>query len=310
MTQRTVLEHLAHNIGGERSRRRTALVVQGGGMRGVYSMGALTALEDHGLRRSFDLIIGSSAGAINAAYFLTGQAHGAVDVYVEYLSNRHFVNPWRINKIVDIDYLVDHALRKCLPIDVTALRESASELQIVLTDADTAGARVVSNRDPDFDFYEIVRATAALPALYNRRIPLGDRYYVDGGTADSVPVVRAAEWGAKEVLAVLTRSSGYRRLGHGPVYQTIASLMARGQSKAIRSRLGRADVPFNDAMDLLEGKSKRDGLTCWSVWPSDKEELVSRTTFDKIRLRECAAMGRRDMEAVLATAYNQTLSSS
>jgi predicted acylesterase/phospholipase RssA len=73
---------------------RRALVVQGGGMRGVYSMAALAALSEAGHRDAFDVIVGSSAGAINAAYFLAGQADEAVDLYVDQLSNRNFVSNW------------------------------------------------------------------------------------------------------------------------------------------------------------------------------------------------------------------------
>ena len=71
---------------------RLGLVVQGGGMRGVYSMGALAALEEAGLRESFDIVTGSSSGAINAAYFLAGQADEAVDLYLRYLNSRECVH--------------------------------------------------------------------------------------------------------------------------------------------------------------------------------------------------------------------------
>jgi hypothetical protein len=76
--------------------------------------------------------------------------------------------------------------------------------------------------------------------------------------------------------------------------------MARGQSAAVRSLMGRADPAFNEAMDLLDHTTHRDGLHCWSVWPSDSEKLVGRTTFDQTKLRECAAMGRHDMEVALS----------
>ena len=57
-----------------------ALVVEGGGMRGAVSGGGLQALHDLGLRDAFDVVYGSSAGAINATYFLSGQRDG-VDIY-------------------------------------------------------------------------------------------------------------------------------------------------------------------------------------------------------------------------------------
>src|SRR5690606_3309761 len=69
------------------------LVVQGGGMRGVYSMGALAALEEMGFGQCFDHVVGSSAGALNSAYFITGQASYGVETYIHYLTQGRFVNP-------------------------------------------------------------------------------------------------------------------------------------------------------------------------------------------------------------------------
>lgn len=280
--------------------RKPALVVQGGGMRGVYSMGALAALEDAGMRDCFKLVVGSSAGAINAAYLLAGQANQAVDVYVEYLSNKHFVNFLRVNKIVDIDYLVDTALKVKEPLDVEAVSRSSTLLEIVLTDAKSAQPVIVNNRARDLDLYEVFRATAALPSLYNRRVAVGDATYIDGGVVDGVPVMRAVDAGASDVLVVLTRNPGFRRLDQGLFFRTLGRLMARGQSAAVKSLIGRADPRFNEAMDFLEGKlNDVTQVRRWCVWPSDLQKLVGRTTFDKGQLRACADMGRADMRRVL-----------
>ncbi len=293
----TILESIEQHAGA--GGRELALVVQGGGMRGVYSMGALWALEERGLSDSFDVVIGSSAGAINGAYLLAGQAQAAVDVYVEYLSNKHFVNFLRLNRVVDIDYLVDDVLKVKCALDIKAIQASRSLLEVVLTHAETGKAHVVSGHDPDLDLYEVIRATAALPGLYNRKISIGGQPYIDGGVADGVPVVYAAETGAKRILSVLTRSPGFRKLDAHPVQRQALKLLAAGQSPAIKAMMGRQDLLFNQAMNLMEGKEQRDGLHVWSVWPSDTEKLVGRTTSDKQRLRQCAEMGRQDMHKTL-----------
>jgi predicted patatin/cPLA2 family phospholipase len=280
-------------------RRKVALVVQGGGMRGVYSMGALAELEDRSLSDAFDVVIGASAGAVNSAFLLAGQANEGVRIYVDMLSSRKFVFPLRFWKIVDIDYFVDTVLKRLAPLNVQALHASPTLLQVILTDADTGGAAIFTNREEGYDFFEVVRATAALPSLYNKRIPLGDNWYVDGGIADSVPVLRAADSGATEVLAVVTRESGFRRAESSRRYRFIARLMARGQSYTVRRKLGAEDTLFNQSMDLLEGLSSRPGFTSWCVRPSGRERLVGRTTSNKAKLLDCANMGREDMRRVL-----------
>jgi len=75
---------------------KVGLTVQGGGMRGVVSAGMLTALDDLGLGRAFDAIYASSSGAINGAYFLTGDAWRRLRIYWDYLTTSRFINLKRL----------------------------------------------------------------------------------------------------------------------------------------------------------------------------------------------------------------------
>lgn len=297
-------EHLEHAASKASREDKPGLVVQGGGLRGVYSIGALAALEECKLTDAFSLVMGSSAGAVNGAYFLAGQAIEGIDIYVEDLSNSNFVSLRRPWKIVDIDYLVDVALKEKHPLNVAALQGSETPLYTVLTDAETAEERIVSSRDEDLDPYEVIRATAALPGLYNKRVPLAERAYIDGGIANQVPVQEAFSRGAREVLVVLTRGRGYRRNGHGVAFRLASRALARGQSTAVKARLGIADPTYNQAMGLLEDE-KADGARrrTWTVWPSDLDVLVERTTADRSKLRACAKMAREDMLRLLDEPY-------
>lgn len=297
----TVRDCLLARRGG----RRFGLVVQGGGMRGVYSMGALTALEEAGLRESFDIVVGSSSGAINAAYFLSGQAAEAVDLYTRHLNNRKFINSLRLRKIVDIDFLVDVVLKQRRPLGLEILRTSPSLLEVVVVNAETGQPEVVTSRDDGYDFYEVIRATAALPGLYNRKVRLGNGRYVDGGLVDALPVGRALEDGADVVLTVATRLFGYRDEGSGWLYRRIARLLAHGQTPAIRSLLGYPNRLLNETLRLLEDQADAP-FPGWCVWPSDPSVLVDRTTIDGSQLRRCADMGRRDMCRLLERTVRET----
>lgn len=283
---------------------RPALVVQGGALRGVYSVGALAALEDLDLRESFSFVIGSSAGACNGAYFLSGQANEGIRIYVEDLSGSEFVSFRRPWKIVDIDFLVDVAVKQRHPMDIEELKRCPVPLYTVLTDADTGMERIVSSHTDDYDPREVIRATAALPGLYNRRVRLGNSYYVDGGIANQIPLVEAFSRGAREVIVVLTRGRGYRRNGHGLAYRAISRVMARGQSRAIKERLGVPDPDYNEAVALLEDEKAGPGRRTWTVWPSNLDLLVERTTNDRAKLEACADMGRQDMIGLLKEEYH------
>ncbi len=90
------------------------LVVQGGGMRGVYSLAVLAAFEEMGWTRCFDHIAGASAGAMNGVHFITGQARYGVETYIDYLSNRKFIDFFRLGKLMDLDYMAKQRGRESL----------------------------------------------------------------------------------------------------------------------------------------------------------------------------------------------------
>src|SRR5918999_3439998 len=103
--------------GGSRPGRRhdphrVALVVEGGGMRGVVSAGMTAALERLGLTGCFDLVVGASAGAINGAALIAGVAGEGAAAYHGPLASRTFVNPARALRgrpVIDVDYVLEYA---------------------------------------------------------------------------------------------------------------------------------------------------------------------------------------------------------
>ena len=318
----TLKEHLTAKV-AHKHNIPTALVVQGGGMRGVYSMGALAYLEEVGLSRAFDLIIGSSAGAINGAYLLSGQAKDAVRVYIDYLSRRSFINFFRIRKIVNIDWLVDVALKENTPLDINSIKESSSTLQVILTNAKTGEPEVISNRDDnEFDFYEAIRATAALPGLYNKKITIHGNDYVDGGLADALPIKRAIEFGSQTSLVVVTREKNFR---YKPVSKKINTIVDAAlvqqtkptarllnfiveyalldQTHVIKRMVFNNNKQYIDAMEMLESRFGDYGL--FGVWPSNMQKMVSRTTSNKALLEACAEMGKEDMRNALNLPYTK-----
>ena len=202
-----VLDQKRRGLGGTDT---IGLVVQGGGMRGVYSMGALAALEEMGFNQCFDHLAGSSAGALNGAYFITGQASYGVETYIHYLSKKSFVNPFRLKKMVDIDYLVDHIGKKARPLHLHKLLSAYTTLHISLTESSHAQTHYVTNRTPDIDIWEAFRATAAIPLLYNKSVKVGDGRYVDGSISTRIPVRRIVEFGCHYVVVILTMPHSHR----------------------------------------------------------------------------------------------------
>ncbi len=271
-------------------------------MRAIYSMAALAVLEEFGLRNAFSMVLGSSAGVLNSAYFLAGQARESLSIYTDGLSNRDFIAPWRLWKMIDIDYVVDVTLKRHHPIDERAL-VTAAPLHAVLTDAETAAPQVVCHHDCGFDIYEIFRATVAIPLLYNRKVALGERCYVDGGIADLLPLSVARSLGATESILLVTRSPGHRKKASGRVFRTFTRVFPAGQSGPVRARMYEADPHYNRTMEELEREQGQRTRTTWTQWPAGLDHLVTRTTTDRDRLLESAARAEADTHAFLRQPY-------
>ncbi|GAB3264508.1 patatin family protein [Kineosporia babensis] len=275
-------------------------------MRGVYSIGALAALEDAGLREAFSVVVGSSAGAINGAYFLAGQANEGLRIYVEELSHRAFINPRRLWRVVDVDHLIDGVLKGARPLDVAALHAAPIPLLTVLTDAATGAACTVSSRDSQYDLYEVLRATAALPALYNKRIrlggDLGERRFIDGGIVAPVPVEQAlALDGVSEAVVVMTRSFDFKQDDLSTPMRMLGRMLARGQKPFVKDNISRPSEPYAELLARLKVENSLERRSTWTMAPSSI--VTDRTTIDASVLEATAERGRQDLLALLEQEY-------
>ena len=182
-------------------------------MRGVISAGMVWALEDLGLVDAFDAVYGSSAGAINAAYFLGGRAGLGTTIYYEDINSSKFIDlgrPLRGRPIVDLGYLLDDVAvhRKVLPVD--RVLASASPLTVVATDVDAGEARAFRAFTDARDLVGALRASAAMPVVAGGPQIYRGRRYLDASLSEPIPVPTAERDGHTHVLALLTRSGDMR----------------------------------------------------------------------------------------------------
>ncbi len=288
-------ESLGEALSGDES---FALVVQGGGMRGTYSIAALTALDEAGYRGRFADVFGTSAGALNSAYFLAGQARQGISIYVEHLSNTRFINPRRFWRVIDIDYLVDEVLTRRCPLDVNAVLAAQARLYIGLASA-KSGEMVWADNSGRWPLLEVLRATAALPVVFGHEIPINGDCFVDGGLHASVPLFRALEAGYQNVVVVMTRPSDFQAPGMNPVIGMATRLAARlkGHSPIIVRQLGRKDDELDRVLERLRASERDDERRIWVIAPS--QPIAGRLTNDRNILRHTADVGHDDAVAVL-----------
>jgi predicted patatin/cPLA2 family phospholipase len=190
-----------------------ALVVEGGAMRGVISAGMVSALGDLGYLRAFDAVYGSSAGAINAAYFLAGQAGLGTTIYYEDINNRAFISLRRAaagRPIVDLAYLLDDVVIHRKRLDVDRVLSSPTPLSVLATDLDTRASRVLGPFDDAVRLFGALRASATMPVVAGGPFVHEQRRYLDASLSEPIPVPTAEARGHTHVLALLTRSGAMR----------------------------------------------------------------------------------------------------
>lgn len=189
---------------------RVGLVVEGGAMRGVVSAGMVSALEHLGLAHAFDAVYGSSAGALNAAYFLAGQAAVGTTIYYENINNRAFIDLRRAllgRPIVNLEYLIDDVAIRRKPLDAARVLASAIPLGVLATDVERATSVVLRDFKDPASLMNAMRAGATMPIVAGRPVRHENRQYFDASLTEPIPVPSAEAEGCTHVLVLLTRPS-------------------------------------------------------------------------------------------------------
>ena len=170
---------------------KLGLVLEGGGMRGLYTVGVLDALMER--RLSPDYVIGVSAGAGNGISFVSGQKGRAYRVDMDYLRDRRYIslrNFVKTRSVFGMDFVFDDIPGKYDPFNYPAFLASPTEFVTGVTDVVT-GRPVYFGKQPLMaDQCRLLRASAAIP-LFSPMVEFRGRLYLDGGTADPIPVKRA-----------------------------------------------------------------------------------------------------------------------
>lgn len=209
-TSQVLLERLTAGSkpGARDDPHRVALAVEGGGMRSVVSGGMLLAIEQLGLRDCFDLVVGTSAGAISAALFVSSLTTEGSVLYYDELNQAPFLDKRRLLRLgaaLDLDHLVDHALpRRGLNLGEVGRQPIATFATVtpVVQDNPTRVLRLAGDARR---VGAILKATASLPVLAGPSKEVDGELYVDGGLHEQVPWRSAASLGATHILVLPSR---------------------------------------------------------------------------------------------------------
>lgn len=226
----------------------TAIVVEGGAMRGIFAAGVLDGLLDQGLT-DFDLAIGTSAGACNLASYLAGQRERNLRCYVNIMARPGLFSLRRALRgghYMDLDALWDAFARE-EPLDEQAIVTRRTQLVAVNTCARTARPVYLTAELPGI--HEFLKAGCALPLLYRGPVTVRGESVVDGGLVDPIPAREAYRRGARRLLVIRSRPAHVVK--HKSPLDAVLSRLLWRDGEAVARAARETPLRYQEAVEFL-----------------------------------------------------------
>ena len=226
----------------------TGLVLEGGGLRGVFTCGVLDCFMDHGIR--FPFAVGVSAGACNGLSYMSGQRGRAKSSNIDLMDKHHYIGLKYLltqRNIMDFKLLFEDFPERIIPYDYDAYFSNPARFVMVTTNCLTGRAEYFEEKSSSKRVMDIVRASSSLPFVspitYVDGVPM-----LDGGIADSIPVRYALSQGYERLVVILTRNKGYRKQNS----EMRAAKVFYRKYPNLQKALSQRNAVYNQTMDLIE----------------------------------------------------------
>ncbi len=236
--------------------RNVDLVLEGGGMRGIFTAGVLDAFMENNIE--FKRIFAVSAGACHACSFLSGQKKRAYNVGVDYLDNKHYCSLYSLLTTGDLfgaKFVYDEIPNKLNLYDYDAFNKNETEFYATVTNVETGEPEYIRISDMRKDIV-YVRASSSLP-LVSKIVKVDGKKYLDGGIADSIPVKHSQKTGSPKSVVVLTQHRGYKKEPSST--SKLIKLLYAKYPKFAKKACDRY-LMYNDTLDYIEAEEKKGKL--------------------------------------------------
>lgn len=257
---------------------QAGLVLEGGGMKGVYTAGVLDFFLDQDI--DFAKCYGVSAGACHLCSYLSKQKGRAYAVVTDYLEDKNYWGLYSLLKTGDlfnVDMCYHQIPERLNPFDYETYAQNQSKGYAVVTNIETGLAEYLPMKDLHTDI-DAVRASASLP-LVSRNVRIGGSLYLDGGLADPIPLLHSITDGNRKNVVVMTKETGYRRKPSGQ----LGLLKVRyAKYPRVYELMKNRHIEYNRTLDFLEEQVRQK--TAFVIRPRVKSD-VGRIEKDVTKLR-------------------------
>ena len=266
---------------------KSALILEGGGMRGTYTSGVLDYLLEKGVE--FDTIYGVSAGALNGVNYKSKQIGRNLRSFTMYQNDKRYAGVRHLVKSgnwFDVDFSYNQIPNVLDKADYDTFAANPTKLYSVVTNVETGKAEYLPLVDMRQDM-DALRASASLPIL-SQLVEYKGKKYIDGGCTDSIPLEKSITDGNRKNLVVLTQHRGYRKQPSANRYA--CRVMYHKYPKFVKAMDNRHNM-YNHQLDYVYRMEKQG--RAFVIQP-DKEIHVSRLEKNPARMVELYHQGKLD----------------
>lgn len=266
--------------------RNTGLVLEGGGMRGVFTTGVLDAFMKHDLY--FRYVVAVSAGACNGVSYMSHQIRRARIANINMLGQYDYIGLKNLitqGSIFDRKLLYDEFPNKLVPFDWETYSKSGAEFEVVTTNCHTGRSEYLSEYKNPQRLNDIIMASSALPFV-SSVVEVDGTPMLDGGIIDSIPIQRAVDTGHDFNIVISTRNMGYRSKGHD---MKLPSLIY-DEYPRLRVALSHRIEAYNEQLEMMERMERWGEIV---VIRPERPLEVGRVTRDTDKLERLYEEGFR-----------------
>lgn len=257
---------------------QAGLVLEGGGLKGVYTAGVLDFFLDKGIE--FSSCYGVSAGACSLCSFLSGQRGRAYHVSVDYLEDKNYCSLYSLLKTGDL-FGADMCYRKIpeelYPYDYESYGKYQGTFYSVVTNIESGQPEYIPIKDMKKEI-DAVRASASLP-LVSRNVSFRGKLYLDGGISDAIPLRQSIKDGNHKNVVIMTKEIGYRRK---PSSMTSLIRLRYKKYPKVYELMKNRHIAYNETHDFIKEQVK-EGST-FLIQPK-KASGVGRIEKDRTKLK-------------------------
>lgn len=229
------------------------LVLEGGGMRGIFTEGVINVFMEHGI--VFDGLVGVSAGILFGCGYKSHQPKRGLNCNIRFIDDPNYMGfqcLWKTGNYSSPEYAYHTVPMELEPIDAEAFENDPMDFYVVCTDIEKGVPVYKKLTKCDYESFEWIRATASMP-LVSTPISLEGMKLLDGGMCDSIPLKFSQSKGFDKNVVVLTQPQNYRKK---PSAANFIFKLYNGGYPKIGELMNQRHIMYNNEITYIEEQSK------------------------------------------------------